>query len=216
MYFLNFLSSGNAIMNYYQGVRGEMIMFLPEKYSKVLEIGCAEGDFRQHFSSNCEYWGIEPVQSVADVARDKLDKLLIGSYQDVKDQLPSNYFDLVICNDVIEHMADHDAFFNSIKTVIIKRGYIVGSVPNVRYYWNLYDLLIKKDWEYTDSGILDKTHLRFFSEKSLKRAFRQNGLVIEKFHGINGISKIGALMRLVIFLLGQDLRFVQFGFRVNV
>lgn len=42
-------------MNYYQGVRGEMLQFIPEKYSKVLEIGCAEGDFRRHFSSDCEY-----------------------------------------------------------------------------------------------------------------------------------------------------------------
>ncbi len=47
---------------------------------------------------------------------------------------------------------------------------MVGSVPNVRYFKNLFDLLVLRDWDYKDSGVLDRTHLRYFTLKSLRRS----------------------------------------------
>jgi len=214
----------NNIESYYQYSRPEVLEFLPKEYSKVLEIGCAEGDFRRNLDQNCEYWGIEPISSIAKNAKDHLYKVLNGTFEEVYDQLPNNYFDLVICNDVIEHMPDHDAFLQTIKRKLTKHGYIVGSIPNVRYVKNLIEVLFEKDWRYKEHGILDKTHLRFFTEKSLRRTFGINEYSIEQLSGINCVlgnifTIDGSYRRIKYFPLmlffGQDIKFMQFGFRIN-
>jgi len=199
---------------YYQSHRKEVIPLLPTHYSTVLEIGCGEGNFRSNLTQESEYWGVEPVKAAAKIADRKLDTVLIGTYQEKLDEIPDNYFDLVICNDVIEHMIDHDAFFQSIKSKIKHGGCLVSSVPNVRFIRNLTELLFKKDWQYKEEGILDRTHLRFFTEKSLKRTISDNGFVIDKFIGISPIRN-SILKSFIMLLLGNDIRYLQFGIRIK-
>ena len=198
-----------------------MIPLLPQQYSKVLEIGCGEGVFRQNLSQDSEFWGVEPDRASAKVAAKKIETVLIGTYEEMYDDIPNDYFDLVICNDVIEHLVDHDVFFQSIKKKLTKDGCLVASIPNVRYIKNLNELLVKKDWEYKSDGILDRTHLRFFTEKSLRRTIIDNGFVVDKFMGINPYKKKGFgvrrfLYNLAISLLGADLRYMQFGICIRI
>jgi 2-polyprenyl-3-methyl-5-hydroxy-6-metoxy-1,4-benzoquinol methylase len=168
-----------------------MARFLPSSYRRVLEIGCAAGSFSDHLSLPCEVWGVEPNAEAAQLAARKMHKVLVGTYDLVAAELPERYFDLVVCNDVIEHMDDHEAFLEAIKQKMVPGGYITGSIPNVRHITALFKLLIRKDWPYADSGILDRTHLRFFTEKSLRRALLQHGYRIEKFAGIGSIIRSG-------------------------
>ena len=64
-------------------------------------------------------------------------------------------------------------------------GYIVSSIPNVRYIWNLIELIHLKDWHYKDEGLLDITHLRFFTKKSIIRMFNDAGYEIIRVDGVN-------------------------------
>ena len=211
---------------YYGGYRSEVTQFLPDRYTKVLEIGCGEGNFLQNLEESCECWGIEPASEAAEKASQRY-RVLQGTYDAVYDQLPDRYFDLVICNDVIEHMENHDAFFESIKQKMQPDACLVGSIPNVRHVRNLYNLLIRKDWLYQDSGTLDRTHLRFFTEKSLKRSILEHGFAIDEFQGINSIfdqSKVlnhfwRQILRTLIefkpFSVHRDIQFLQYGFRAK-
>jgi 2-polyprenyl-3-methyl-5-hydroxy-6-metoxy-1,4-benzoquinol methylase len=119
---------------YFAANRGGMATYLPQHYSRVLEVGCAAGAFRQHLKQPHEYWGFEPNAEAARAASSRLDKVITGIYDDrTAAALPDKHFDLVICNDVIEHMVDHDHFLKHIKTKMQPGACIVGSIPNVRH-----------------------------------------------------------------------------------
>jgi 2-polyprenyl-3-methyl-5-hydroxy-6-metoxy-1,4-benzoquinol methylase len=195
-------------------IRPEMLDFLPNEYSRVLEIGCNVGNFRQFLNKHCEYWGVEPFKEAADIAKTKMNKVLVGFYDKVVNEIPDNYFDLIIANDVIEHMEQPWNFLQSIKKKMAANASIVLSIPNVRYFWNLKELLYKRDWEYKDCGILDITHLRFFTKKSIIRLLNDNGFEIEKMEGIKP-AKVKKrhlpIYWLLKFIFGYDIEFMQFG-----
>ncbi len=204
--------------NYYDsGKRNEVVPFIEKKSGKILEIGCADGGFSKHVEGHDEYWGVEPVAEAAKEASKILTRVLVGTLDTAFDQIPDNYFDTVICNDVIEHMTDHIGFLEKIKQKGKPDFQLVGSIPNVRYIKNLKELLFTKDWEYKEYGILDKTHYRFFTQKSFRKTLENAGYSIIRLEGINPIKRrlfpISRLLNnLLIFILGSDTRYIQFGF----
>jgi 2-polyprenyl-3-methyl-5-hydroxy-6-metoxy-1,4-benzoquinol methylase len=204
--------------------RPEMVAFLPPNFTRVLEIGCGEGTFAKHYSSASERWGVEPNAFSAGKAEALLTKVLVGTFEQVSQELPDNYFDLVICNDVIEHMEDHDLFLDSIKVKMREGGRLVGSLPNIRYVSALFELLVKKDWQYRPYGTLDRSHLRFFTRKSLLRTFAAHGYTVQKFHGINragrpfyALHKSIPIALIVLLTLGYywDVPYHQFAFTIQ-
>src|SRR5947207_3041807 len=118
---------------YYQEKRPEMLAFVPDRRATVLEIGCGDGLFAASIPETKEVWGIEPNKTAAEAASSRLYKVIDSTFEDASPSLPTRYFDLVIANDVIEHMADHDAFFIAIKRYIAHGGVLLGSIPNVRH-----------------------------------------------------------------------------------
>lgn len=203
---------------YYTNRRTEMVQFLPRSYHSVLEIGCGEGGFADNLDPGCEHWGVEPNEAAVVVASRRIQRVLAGGYAEVESQLPDGYFDLVICNDVIEHMPDHDAFLTRIRKKMKDGGSLVASIPNIRYYYCLRELLLRKDWVYRDHGVMDRTHLRFFTENSIRRSMTDNGFVIEAMHGINrlrGVKKVFRALFFVVLTFGyyRDILYPQFGLR---
>ena len=211
---------------YYQNQRPEIYRMVPESVCKVLEIGCAAGGFRLNFPEQVEYWGVEPVREAAEQARQKNmkvlsgiydEKVLCGIYDDVCDQVPTSYFDVVVCNDVIEHVPDPEAFLVSLKEKLAPNGVLVGSIPNVRFWGNLINLLVRRDWKYEESGVLDRTHLRFFTAKSFRRLMCDAGYELERMAGIE--SKRMKVLKVMFspFLLfaGFDVCDMQFMFKAR-
>ncbi len=205
--------------NYYAGDRVETIALLPDEYNNVLEIGCGDGGYVSNLDSNCNYYAVEP-QFITLKYKDRVTKVFRGTLDDVFDDLPDNFFDLVICNDVIE-MFTYEDFFQKIKQKITVDGYIMGSIPNVRHISNMIGILFHKDWKYCDTGILDRDHMRFYTEKSLLRYFDAASLKVVKFTRLNKVvcNKFTIkcfLEKVLIFILGMDTKYVQFGFLCKV
>ena len=212
---------------YFSSSRPDMEKFLPTNYEKVLEIGCGDGGFSRYLDNSAELWGVEPNEESVCQARLKGYKMLQGDFEANCDRLPNNYFDLVICNDVIEHMADHDYFLSTIKEKMSSNGVLIGSVPNMRNYRALVELLVRKDWPYMEEGVLDRTHLRWFTEKSFKRSLIRHGYTIETYRGIGSllgnyksITSIAKSIVVVLIILStfgyyRDIRYLQFAFRVK-
>jgi 2-polyprenyl-3-methyl-5-hydroxy-6-metoxy-1,4-benzoquinol methylase len=152
---------------------------------KILEIGCGEGAFCASIAGAAETWGIEPHPPSADIAATRLQRVLVCTFEAATTELPERHFDLIICNDVIEHMTDHDGFLRRVQRFMAPGARLVGSLPNVRFYGNLFNLVVARDWHYQNSGILDRTHFRFFTFRSLRRSLVEAGFDVHRLEGLN-------------------------------
>ena len=101
---------------------------------------------------------------------------------------------------------------SKIKANIHPEGKIIASIPNIRHIEVLRELLFQKDWHYKDSGILDRTHLRFFTKKSIIRMFEDCGYKIDQITGINGVSPfcLTSLINKVLLNSLDDIKYKQF------
>lgn len=200
---------------YYNQVRTEMLPFVPHSAKMILEIGCADGNFGALLKARngAAVWGLELEPKIAELAAHNLDKVITGSADVSLSVLPKQHFDCVICNDVLEHMAFPETVLAALRRVMSPGAVIVGSVPNVRYFPVLLDLVWNADWKYTDDGVLDRTHLRFFTGKSLERFLKQSGYEPLSIQGINPTPGIRArILRIVTLGRFSDCQFQQYAF----
>src|SRR5215475_6407456 len=99
--------SSDSVGPYFRVVRAEMLEFIPPDATAILDIGCADGTFGSFLKkkNTVEVWGIEPNQSAANVAAQKLDRVICSAF-DRRLALPSGKFDCIIFNDVLEHLVE--------------------------------------------------------------------------------------------------------------
>ncbi len=201
-----------------QKERHEMLRYVSKEASTVLDVGCAVGSFGELLKSNypVEVWGIEINEYAATEAANKLDKVICGAFDENLD-LPQAKFDCIVFNDVLEHLVDPYNALLYAKILLKDGGTIVASIPNVRYFDNIWKLLIDKDWKYTQNGILDRTHLRFFTYRSILSTFNKLGYQVELIEGINPLEnehshRVRSFKFLNSILLNQieDMRYLQF------
>lgn len=203
---------------YYNRPRVEMLPLVPSAARRVLDIGCANGEFSASIKERqgSEIWGVELNPEAAAVAASRLDKVIQGDIYDAMGQLPANYFDCVVCNDILEHLPDPGRILEGIRKNLSPDGVVVASIPNVRYLPVLYELLVTKDWKYRDCGVLDNTHLRFFTCKSIFRLFESSGYRIVRIEGLQvpapaWYSLAFLAVNILTFGYYNDSRYIQFG-----
>ena len=201
-------------MAYFNNIREEMMEFVPVSCKNTLEIGCSEGRFSTLIKerNNAEVWGVEMNSDASLVAEKVLHKVINKDFFAALPLLPLNYFDCIIFNDVLEHFTEPLDVLKEVKKHLNPEGVIVSSIPNVRFVGNLVDLLIKKDWEYKEEGgILDATHYRFFTKKSIIRLYNQAGFEVVKIKGINPTGSIKVkLLNLLTFGFTNDIQYLEF------
>ncbi len=112
----------------------------------------------------------------------------------------SEYFDYVICGDILEHLNDPWNMVSKIAKMLKKDGALICSIPNIRYWKIITDLTLYGRWDYTDSGILDSTHLRFFTKSTFfKMLHKANYKVVWELMVIHGKKKAVNLMTFGLF-----------------
>lgn len=205
---------------YNRSFRVEMYKYIPEKAYRILEVGCGDGLFLNYLKQNrtCELWGIEMNESASLKASKIAFKVLSGDFNVLLDELEQNYFDCIIFNDVIEHFIDPWISISNAKKLLAAEGVLVCSIPNFRYIGNLTEIIKTADFRYREEGgILDKTHLRFFTSKSMHRFFEDCGYRVIIQEGLRPCKSWKE--RLLISLsMGyfKDMRFLQYANVVQV
>ena len=150
------------------------------------------------------------------VTKEKVDKVIVGNIERINltDYFTPNYFDCIIFVDVLEHLKDPWTVLKNVTNFLTNSGFIITSIPNVRHYTTIINL-VKGYWLYRERGIHDKTHLRFFTFKNIKKMLLDAGLnairvkrnykIIETPSSYNKISKIFAFYPLKDFITFQYL-----------
>lgn len=203
----------------YIGPRPDVIALIPKEAKNVLDVGCSNGasgaDIKRVL--NACVTGIETSESMADEAKARLDRVIVGDVEQaaIQSQLLDREFDAVIFADVLEHLRDPWIVMSNIRQKIRVGGVVIASIPNVRHLDTLVNLVVKGYWPYRDRGIHDRTHLRFFTRKNVVELFTgarfeidkvvTNYRLIERPHSANRYAKYFALPGVKEFLAFQYL-----------
>lgn len=199
---------------YYNLERMEMLPFIPEGVRSVIEVGCGGGGFGsliKRRSDGASVWGVEPSEEAASVARQRLDKVICGTFQSNMPELEGESFECIVFNDILEHLVNPEQALLDAKNYLSENGVVVASIPNILYFPEIFKIIVEQDWEYQKEGILDSTHLRFFTKKSIVRMFENCGFEIVNVAGINPCrSKKYNLANILCLNHLKDWRYLQF------
>lgn len=174
----------------YAGGRADMVGFLPDAARTALDVGCGAGGFGRELhgaAPHLRLWAVEPEAAGAAAAKDggHYVDVLTGGFPDVASELPTRAFDCVFFNDVLEHLVDPAAALEATKSLLTGRGVVVASIPNVRCLDVVKPLVLSGDWTYRDYGLLDRTHLRFFTRRTMLRLFADTGFDVIAIRGMH-------------------------------
>lgn len=151
------------------------------KPARVLELGCAAGLLAVRLKERhpgATVVGIEPGRVAAGLAARRLDRVIRARIEDVDfaaEGLRAGEFDTIVAGDVLEHLVNPWRALVRLKPLLAPGGQLVASIPNVRNALLIAALAVNGRWEYRDRGLLDITHLRFFTLEEIRRLFEQTG-----------------------------------------
>jgi 2-polyprenyl-3-methyl-5-hydroxy-6-metoxy-1,4-benzoquinol methylase len=169
---------------YYDRVRDELLALVRGAPRTVLDVGCGGGataaELKRRFPS-ATVVGIEPVVAAARRAEQRLDRVLCANAETLDfgaAELAPGTFDLIFAADVLEHMYDPWRMLERLRELLAPGGHLIASIPNVRNLW-LLERIARGTFAYADEGLLDITHIRFFTLREMRAMFADTGYQIE-------------------------------------
>lgn len=137
--------------------------------SRVLDLGCGDGTIGQILENKgCQVIGVEENRNLAKIAKQKLSKVIIGDLEEKKilEQISKEpKFDVIFASAILEHLKRPEVVLKNLIKSLKEGGIIIITLPNIAYWRIRWELLMGR-FNYTESGILDRGHLRFFTVKS--------------------------------------------------
>ncbi len=168
---------------YYEYVNPELLRQLPRDARLVVEIGCGAAALAREYrrvNPSCRYVGIERVPEAAAVAAGRLDEVIVADAEQLADAdvpFAPGTVDVLVYGDVLEHLVDPWALLRRHAAWLAPGALVLACIPNVGH-WSILVQLLHGQWPYQDWGLLDRTHLRFFTLESIQQMFVQAGLKI--------------------------------------
>lgn len=195
--------------NYHDHIRMDVVPHVPVTQGKLLDIGGGIGGTAAYLKA---IGTVEQAGVVDIVAPDSMLSDLDYRYQSDLEKPDTLYnlvkeqgqFDVILALDVLEHLLDPWMMVKNIEAGLKTGGFFVASIPNVRNFTASFPLFFRNRWDYTDSGILDRTHLRFFVKETAISLVTSSGLQLKKVQAApSGGRKIKLFRRLSLGLFNS-------------
>jgi len=159
----------------------DLLRIIPDHSRKVIEIGCSSGALAREFrkSHNVDWVGIEIDPDYAKLAQRHCDKTEIQDIDNCDERFYKQHADrdCWIFGDTLEHLKDPWSVLKHIRKVIPSHGVVVACIPNAQH-WSLIVRLALGNFRYEESGLLDRTHLRWFTRTTMIELFNSQGFGI--------------------------------------
>lgn len=162
--------------------RDIFLSMIPDNAIRILDVGCSDGSWVSRLGKrHLEVIGLEKDERLYKEACKNLRQVFLTDIEKFIIPYPDGYFDCIMYGDILEHLIDPYTLLKNNKRYLNKDGCIIASIPNVRYYKIILRLVLGGVWDYMDKGgLLDKTHLRFFTLTNIKELFINAGFKIVK------------------------------------
>ncbi len=201
--------------NYFENTRPEMQTYIPASAKRMLEVGCGNAAFAASVkrARPMHVTAIEGYAPAAEAAQPRVDRLLAMPLEEALPLLAGEQFDCIVMNDVLEHLIDPWAALKQLRPLLSPSGVVVASIPNIRYFEVFKQYFLEGQWKYQRDGVMDRTHLRFFTRKSMVDLFEDSGYTMQSIVGINGMSGFPFKFAVLNWLMRNaldDARFIQF------
>jgi SAM-dependent methyltransferase len=160
----------------------DLLDIIPWSASKLVEVGCSSGALAREFkkiSPTCHYLGIEIDPAYAKLAERHCDQTQVLDIETAGETFwkENASRDCWIFGDTLEHLRDPWSVLRQIRSVMPPKACIAACIPNVQH-WSMQAKLSIGDFRYEDSGLLDRTHLRFFSRQTILELFNDTGFTV--------------------------------------
>lgn len=157
-----------------------------EPNTRVLDIGCAIGKLGKYLKEqlHCYVVGIDVNPEYMTLCEKNLDEfylLDVNNHSLLEDFLKKQKFDFIILADILEHLIDADGFLYKLSNLINKGEYVILSLPNISF-WEARLKLFLGIFEYTETGIFDKTHLHFYNLYYARKILSKKFSILEESH----------------------------------
>ncbi len=162
--------------------REDVAALVPPGARRILDVGCGFGALGRLLASQGErvLHGIERNPQAAEHLQGVYQRYVIGDGDAGLDELRDERYDCIVFADVLEHLVDPWSALRKARALLASGGAVVASLPNVRNLAVIVNLLLRGRWRYEDSGLLDRTHLRFFTRAEIHELYASAGLAIER------------------------------------
>ncbi|MBU4312607.1 MAG: class I SAM-dependent methyltransferase [Candidatus Omnitrophica bacterium] len=196
--------------SYFLHDRTDVFKLVPKTVRRVLDVGCGVGVLGKRLKeSGMEVTGIEKDEKSCKEAGRYLHGVICCDAEKDDPCLDEKYFDCIIYGDVLEHFYDPTHVLIRYKKYLKDDGIVIASMPNVRYYKVLIRLFCGT-WDYVDSGILDVSHVRFFTLINIKEMFAAAGFGIESIKRNIVASRGFRVLNLIFLSLMKDFLTYQY------
>jgi SAM-dependent methyltransferase len=171
----------------HDGVNHDLLGLVPKGVERVVEVGCSSGAMGAAFlqaNPECEYIGIEIVPEYAELARSRVSEVVIAGVEQMEDRAFEILFptDCWIFGDVLEHLYDPWKTLKRLRPSLSEDGCVVACIPNAQH-WTVQGKLNIGEFRYEDAGLFDRTHIRWFTRKTIIELFTSSGYEIEEMGG---------------------------------
>jgi 2-polyprenyl-3-methyl-5-hydroxy-6-metoxy-1,4-benzoquinol methylase len=176
---------------YYDRERPEVLSLVPGGARQVLDLGCGGGALGEALKrrQECHVTGIETRAEPAAHAARRLDRVIEADCEslDLDACFHPGEFDCLVTADVLEHLRDPEAFLRRFRKFLAPNAFIVASIPNVRHAGVLQEA-VRGYWTYQDEGILDRTHLRFFTRHEIETMLARLAFAVEEWRTVDDVA----------------------------
>ena len=203
---------------YFLGARADFVSELAVNLqARILEIGCGEG------GTGClalqqvkcgTYCGVELFASAADKAKDRISEVVVGNVEEIDLPWPGEHFDVLILSEILEHLVDPWTVLRKLHPLLKPGARVFASSPNVANH-RIIRMLMRGEWNLTDMGLMDRTHLRWFTPQSYRDLFESCGYAVDFVGQVGTLSAKAKILSTLSFGRLRHLFITQLNLRAH-